>query len=64
MPERARYGRFVLFFTLLALAAAGGILAGEFTGRTLAAGGMIGLLLVAYSFVILFLRKAGLIGGR
>ncbi len=41
-----------------------GILFGEATDRWFFGGALVGALLIAYSFIMLLLRKAGLIGPR
>lgn len=48
----------------LALVFALGILYGEWTDRWFFGGAMVGALLLAYSFVMLLLRKMGIIGPR
>ncbi|OFX12636.1 MAG: hypothetical protein A2V59_01105 [Armatimonadetes bacterium RBG_19FT_COMBO_69_19] len=54
----------VVLLSGLALLFALGILYGEATDRWFFGGGMIGALLLAYSFIMLLLRKMGIIGPR
>ncbi len=48
----------------LAIVCAAGIIYGEATDRWYVGGALIGALLLCYSFIILFLRKLGMIGPR
>ncbi len=54
----------VLLLSGLGLLFALGILYGEVTDRWFFGGGMIGALLLAYSIIVLLLRKMGIIGPR
>jgi len=54
----------VILVSLVALLAAIGIVYGEATDRWYVGGAMIGVLLLAYSVVILLLRKMGILGPR
>ena len=54
----------ILFLCAVALVFALGIVVGEATDRWLFGGALIGGLMIAYSFVLLLLRKMGLIGPR
>lgn len=48
----------------IAILSAAGILYGEATDQWYLGGASVGVLLLAYSFVVLVLRKMGLIGPR
>lgn len=48
----------------LALLFAFGIVAGEATDRWFFGGAMVGALLIAYSVIVLLLRKMGMVGSR
>jgi len=61
---RTAYRWGILFLCAVALVFALGIVVGEATDRWLFGGAMIGGLLIAYSFVLLLLRKMGLVGPR
>jgi hypothetical protein len=64
---RVRFGYIaaVVFLSALSLAFAAGILYGEGTDQWYLGGGtMVGALLLAYSFIVLVLRKMGLVGPR
>lgn len=61
---RSAYRWGILFLCAVALVFALGIVVGEATDRWLFGGAMIGGLLIAYSFVLLLLRKMGLVGPR
>ena len=60
----SRLSNCALFLVPFALAAAAGIVYGGLPDRGQFGGTALGILLLAYSFVILFLRKGGFIGGR
>lgn len=60
--KAAAYGRWIAGLALVSLAAVVGIVWGEVTGRHDLAGGLVGVILLAYSFVLLFLRKGGFTG--
>ncbi|HXF81226.1 MAG TPA: hypothetical protein VNN19_00525 [bacterium] len=61
---RNAYVTGILLLAALALLCAAGIVYAEVTDRWFLGGGMIGVLLLAYSFIVLFLRKLGIIGPR
>ena len=61
---RSVYVTAIGVLSALALVFAAGILYGEATDRWFLGGGMIGALLVAYSIIVLLLRKLGLVGPR
>lgn len=54
----------ILLLSGIAFLSALGIVAGEVTDRWFFGGAMIGVLLLAYSFIVLLLRKMGIIGPR
>ncbi len=54
----------VIAMSALSIVCAAGIIFGEATDRWYLGGALIGVLLLAYSFIVLFLRKLGLIGPR
>jgi hypothetical protein len=54
----------IVLLSALSLLFAVGILYGEATDRWYLGGGFVGALLITYSFVVLLLRKMGLIGPR
>lgn len=58
------YAGGVLLLAGVALLSALGIIVGEATDRWFFGGAMIGVLLLAYSFIVLLLRKMGIIGPR
>jgi hypothetical protein len=47
---------------LLSLVCVIGIFWGELTGRRLLTGVLVGIVLLAYSFILLFLRRGGFTG--
>ncbi|HEU5298165.1 MAG TPA: hypothetical protein VFW08_01605 [bacterium] len=61
---RSAYALGIVLLSALALLFAVGIVYGEIGDRWFFGGGMIGALLLAYSFIVLFLRKLGIIGPR
>lgn len=61
---RSLYAVGIVLLAGLALLFAGGILFGEATDRWFFGGGLVGALLIAYSFIVLLLRKMGMIGPR
>lgn len=61
---RALYGVGVVLLSGLALVFAAGIIIGEATDQWFFGGALIGALLLAYSFIVLLLRKMGVIGPR
>ncbi len=54
----------VVALAALSMAFAGGIIYGEVSDRWDLGGALIGALLLSYSFIVLLLRKLGLIGPR
>ena len=64
MGVRSLYTAGVVLLSGLSLLFAAGILYGEATDQWFLGGGMVGALLIAYSFIVLLLRKMGLIGPR
>lgn len=61
---RSIYGLGVLVMTALSVVFAFGIVAGEATDRWFFGGALVGALLIAYSVIVLLLRKMGMIGSR
>lgn len=61
---RAFYAVGIVLLAGLALLFALGIIYGEATDRWDFGGALIGALLLAYSFIVLLLRKMGIIGPR
>ena len=61
---RGFYMSGIVVLGLLALLFAVGIIYGEATNRWFLGGGLVGALLLAYSFILLFLRKLGIIAPR
>jgi hypothetical protein len=59
---QARYGAGIAALALLSLIAVLAIAWGEIAGHRLVAGGAVGVILLAYSFILLFLRKGGFTG--
>jgi len=62
MRSRAVLG--VVLLSALALLFALGIVYGEATDRWFFGGALVGALLLAYSFIVLLLRKMGILGPR
>jgi hypothetical protein len=62
MNDRALYGRGIAVLSLLSVACIAGIVWGELTNHPLVTGGLVGVVLLAYSFILLFLRKGGFTG--
>jgi hypothetical protein len=63
MGDRAAaYGAAIAALSLVSLACIAGIVWGEVTSHRLVAGGLVGVVLLAYSFILLFLRKGGFTG--
>jgi hypothetical protein len=60
--REAKYGTWIIALSLVSLAAVVGIAWGEVAGQRLVAGGAVGVILLAYSFILLFLRKGGFTG--
>ena len=61
---RNLYGLGVLAMVALSFVFALGIVAGEATDRWFFGGALVGALLIAYSVIVLLLRKMGMIGPR
>jgi len=61
---RNMYTAGIVLLSGLSLAFALGILYGEATDRWFFGGALVGALLMAYSFIVLLLRKMGIIGPR
>lgn len=63
MEDRASaYGAWIAALALLSLVCVIGIVWGELTSRRLLTGGLVGVILLAYSFILLLLRKGGFTG--
>jgi len=60
----ALYGVGIVVLSGLGLLFAAGIIIGEATDQWFLGGALIGALLITYSFIILLLRKMGMIGPR
>jgi hypothetical protein len=60
--REARYGAWIVILALVSLAAVVAIAWGELGGHRLVGGGAVGVVLLAYSFILLFLRKGGFTG--
>jgi hypothetical protein len=60
--REARYSTWIVILSLVSLAAVVAIVWGEVAGQRLLAGGAVGVVLLAYSFILLFLRKGGFTG--
>ncbi len=58
----AAYGAWIVLLSLLSLVCVIGIFWGELTSRRLLVGGLVGALLLAYSFILLLLRRGGFTG--
>lgn len=61
---RSVYSIALLLMIGLSLLFAAGIVAGEATDRWFFGGALVGALLIAYSIIVLLLRKMGLVGPR
>lgn len=61
---RSVYSIGLLLMIGLSLLFAAGIVAGEATDRWFFGGALAGALLIAYSIIVLLLRKMGLVGPR
>ena len=61
---RNLYGLGVFLMAALSLLFAAGIVAGEATDRWFFGGALVGALLIAYSVIVLLMRKMGMIGPR
>jgi len=63
MTDReTRYGTWVAILAVVSFVAVVAIAVGEFTGQRLVGGAAVGVVLLAYSFILLFLRKGGFTG--
>jgi hypothetical protein len=63
VPEESTpYGVWIVLLALVSLVSVIGMVWGELTNHRLWTGGFIGVVLVAYSFILLLLRKGGLTG--
>lgn len=60
--RESRYGVWIVVLALVSLAAVLAIVWGEVAGRRLVGGVAVGVVLLAYSFILLFLRKGGFTG--
>jgi hypothetical protein len=60
--REARYGAWIVVLALISLAAVVAIAWGEVAGQRLVGGLAVGVILLAYSFILLFLRKGGFTG--
>lgn len=58
----SRYGSWIIVLALVSLAAVAVIAWGEVAGQRLVGGVAVGVILLAYSFILLFLRKGGFTG--
>ncbi len=52
----------IALLSIISLVCILGIFVGELTGHRLLVGALIGVVLLAYSFILLFLRKGGFTG--
>jgi hypothetical protein len=60
--ESAPSGVWIALLALVSLVCVIGMVWGELTDHRLWTGGFIGVVLIAYSFILLLLRKGGLTG--
>ncbi|MHB8732835.1 MAG: hypothetical protein ACYDAB_13715 [bacterium] len=60
--REARYSAGIMILALVSLAAVVAIAWGEVAGQRLVGGAAVGVILLAYSFILLFLRKGGFTG--
>jgi hypothetical protein len=60
--REARYGARIAALALLSVVAVLAIAWGELSGHRFVAGDAVGVILLAYSFILLFLRKGGFTG--
>ena len=60
--DSSAYGTWIALLALVSLVCVIGMVWGELTNNRLWTGGFIGVVLVAYSFILLFLRKGGFTG--
>ena len=56
------YVTWIVFLAILSLVCVIGMIWGELTNNRLWTAGFIGVVLIAYSFILLFLRKGGFTG--
>jgi len=63
MADRAStYATWIAILSLVSLVCVVGIVWGELTNHHLLGGSLVGVILLAYSFILLFLRKGGFTG--
>lgn len=63
MADRAStYWMWIAILSLVSLVCVVGIVWGELTNHPLLGGSLVGVILLAYSFILLFLRKGGFTG--
>ena len=63
MTDRSgRYGTWILILAAVSLVCVAGIVWGELASNHLLTARMVGVMLLAYSFILLFLRKGGYTG--
>ena len=60
--ESGPYGSWIALLALVSMVSVIGMVWGELTNHRLWTGAFIGVVLVAYSFILLFLRKGGFTG--
>jgi hypothetical protein len=60
--EPGPYGVWIALLALVSMLCVIGMFWGELTNHRLWTGGFIGVVLIAYSFILLLLRKGGLTG--
>jgi len=60
--REARYSAGIMILALVSLAAVVAIAWGEVAGQRLVGGAAVGVILLSYSFILLFLRKGGFTG--
>ena len=60
--ESGAYGTWIVVLALVSLACVIGMVWGELTDHRLWTGGFVGVVLIAYSFILLCLRKGGFTG--
>lgn len=58
------YAAGIVLLSALSLLFAAGMLYGEAADRWFLGGALVGALLIAYSFIVLLLRKMGIVGPR
>jgi hypothetical protein len=60
--REARYSVWIVILAIVSMAAVVAIAWGEVAGQRLVGGAAVGVILLAYSFILLFLRKGGFTG--